>query len=166
MSKIISNTSPLIALSMINQLQLLWFLFDDVFIPTSVYNEVCAPIDESAPAKKQVVQAVPEKKIILYKVEDYLLVERMYGKMHKGELETIVGGRELNIDFVLIDERVARDAAKALLINPIGTLGILRIAKHEGVIDRIKPHLNQLISQGFRLSKEVYHTLLTLENEM
>ena len=40
MSKIISNTSPLIALSMINKLHLLWELFDTVYISNAVFYEI------------------------------------------------------------------------------------------------------------------------------
>ena len=57
------------------------------------------------------------------------MIQRLYGKLHAGELETIVGGKELEIDFVLIDEIAARNMAKNFFLTPIGTLGILRLAK-------------------------------------
>jgi len=37
MMKVICNTSPILALSMIDKLHLLWDMFD-VFIPLEVYN--------------------------------------------------------------------------------------------------------------------------------
>ncbi|MGD0621391.1 MAG: hypothetical protein ABSA82_02860 [Thermacetogeniaceae bacterium] len=38
--KIVSNSTPLIALSRINELDLLRTIFDTIIVPTAVYNEV------------------------------------------------------------------------------------------------------------------------------
>ncbi len=40
MSRVIVNASPVIGLSMIGKLYLLWRLFDEVYIPTAVINEL------------------------------------------------------------------------------------------------------------------------------
>jgi predicted nucleic acid-binding protein len=40
MKTIISNTSPIIALSMIGKLQLLWELFNRVYVPKAVLQEL------------------------------------------------------------------------------------------------------------------------------
>lgn len=40
MSKAISNSSPIIAMSMIGQIHLLDELFDEVFVPGEVYREI------------------------------------------------------------------------------------------------------------------------------
>ena len=90
MSKIISNTSPLIALSMIDKLYLLWELFDLVYIPEAVYNEIINTEDETNYGRQEVKSAVKEGKITVYKIKDEVLVRKMLGKMHKGEVETIV----------------------------------------------------------------------------
>ncbi len=50
MIKAISNTSPIIGLSMIGQLELLWGLFD-IYIPQEVYNEVVLEGSENAIGK-------------------------------------------------------------------------------------------------------------------
>jgi predicted nucleic acid-binding protein len=42
MTKVICNASPIIGLIGINQLNLLWELFDEVLIPKAVYNEIIA----------------------------------------------------------------------------------------------------------------------------
>ena len=39
---IIADSSPLIALAILDQLQLLTHYFDNVFIPYAVYEEVCS----------------------------------------------------------------------------------------------------------------------------
>ena len=165
MSKLISNTSPIIALSMIDKLNLLWDLFDKVYISIAVYNEIISNELENAYGKKEILNAIQSEKIIPYNIKDELLVNKMHGKLHKGELETIVGGIELNVDFVLIDEKPARNIAKTFFLTPIGTIGILRIAKRKGKITQIKPLIDLLMSKGFRISKNIYNQVLKLEKE-
>ncbi|HJV17737.1 MAG TPA: hypothetical protein VJ546_10225 [Bacillales bacterium] len=87
----------------------------------------------------EILEAIKEENVIVYTVKDEVLVQRMYGKLHHGELETIIGGKEMDTDFVLIDERAARNMAKNFFLTPIGTLGILRLAKSKGKVDKIKP---------------------------
>ncbi|TYQ17001.1 UNVERIFIED_CONTAM: putative nucleic acid-binding protein [Acetivibrio alkalicellulosi] len=166
MSKIISNTSPLIALSMIGKLHLLWDLFDAVYIPNGVFCEIINSENEVDYGKREVTSAVDEGKIKVYSVKDEILIRKMIGRMHKGELETIVGGSELNVDFVLIDEKTARNGAKSFLLTPIGTLGILRIAKQEEKIDKIKPFIDVLLEKGYRISQKLYEDILKKENEI
>lgn len=93
------------------------------------------------------------------------MVQRMYGKLHTGELETIIGGKELEIDFVLIDEVAARNMAKNFFLTPIGTLGILRLAKAQKKIEMVKPDIDFLIDRNYRIGKSLYEQVLKLENE-
>jgi len=165
-SKIISNTGPLIALSMINKLNLLWELYDEVYIPKSVYNEIINTEDENDYGKQEVKSAVKSGKIIVYNVNDKELIGKILGRMHIGEVETIVSGTELGASFVLIDERTARNSAKSFLLTPIGALGILRIAKRKGKIEKIKPLIDILLKKGYRISKLICDDILKKEKEI
>jgi predicted nucleic acid-binding protein len=68
MMKAISNTSPIIGLSIIDHLELLWELFD-IYIPQEVYNEVINESSDQAIGKHdiskklitQLLQEVGEK---------------------------------------------------------------------------------------------------------
>ena len=55
----------------------------------------------------------------LYKVQSGEMVNKMYGKLHEGELEVIIGAKELDLRFVVMDERAARDLAQMFLLKPI-----------------------------------------------
>ena len=158
------NTSPIIAFSIIGKLDLLKSLFQEVYISQAVYNEIMDSENHTI-GKDELTKEVAEGHIKIYKIKDPTLVNQLYGKLHKGELETIIGGRELDVDYVLIDELAARNMAKTFFLTPIGTIGILRIAKHKGIINEIKPFLDQLINKGYWISKSLYHHILTLENE-
>lgn len=153
------NASPIIALSIIGQLDLLWQMFE-VYIPSAVYQEVVFNQFDHDFGKCELDQALSEEHIKLYNVQDQDFVEKLYGHFHRGELEVIAGAIEMGINVVLIDERSARNLAETLLIRPLGVLGLLRKAKYSGRIDSVKPMLDLLIKYKFRISAELYNKTL------
>ena len=84
----------------------------------------------------------------------------MYGKLHYGEIETIVAAKELNIKYVIIDEKSARNLAEAMSLKPVGIVGILLLAKKKNKIDKIKPYLDILVLRKFRISEKLYDIAL------
>jgi predicted nucleic acid-binding protein len=46
------------------------------------------------------------------------------------------------------------------LLTPIGTIGLLKAAKQMKIIDHIKGHLDDLLTKGFRMRKELYLDIL------
>lgn len=163
MKTVISNTSPIIALSMIGKLNLLWELFD-VHITMAVYNELTSS-NEVDIGHKELLEAIERGNIKLYKVIDEDIVNKLYGHLHKGEIETIIAAKELDITYVVIDERSARNFAKSLLLKPIGVLGVLMRAKELNKIESVKPYLDILIKNGFRISDKLYKKILEEINE-
>ena len=159
MIKAISNTSPIIGLSMIGQLELLWELFD-IYIPQEVYNEVVLESSDHAIGKFELRNAVAEGYIKIHQVQDQDFVSKAYGRLHRGELEVIVGAKELEISIVIIDEFSARNLAETLMLKPLGILGILKLAKAKGKIEEIKPFLDILVSKKFRISKKMINQVL------
>ena len=53
---------------------------------------------------------------------------------------------------LLIDERAGRREATRLGLRLIGTLGILRRAKHAGLVEAVRPLVDALMRKGFRAS--------------
>ena len=90
----------------------------------------------------------------------------LYGRLHFGELEVIVGAKELGIDFAIIDEHAARKMASEFLIDTIDVLGILSLAKTKGLINLVKPEMDKLISKGYRISDKLYNQILARNNEV
>ncbi len=165
MIKAVVNSSPIIALSMINNFDLLWKVFDIIHVPQAVYNEINAVKSINNYGKKELNIAVEQNKISIYKIKDSDLVNKLIGKLHKGELEVIVAGNELDADFAVIDEITARKLAETFSLNTIGVIGILRIAKKQGHISEIKPFLIQLHNMKFRISTRILNRILKEENE-
>ena len=86
-------------------------------------------------------------------------------ELDRGEAETIILGNELKADLILLDETIARRVARLLNLKVKGTVGILVLAKKEGIIKKLKPILNELRTKGVWISDEVYDEALKLADE-
>lgn len=93
------------------------------------------------------------------------MVKNLYGKLHFGELEVIVGAKECGISLALIDERAARKMASEFLVDTIGILGILSWAKKQGLIPEIKTDIDKLRAKGYRISDSLYQQVLLKNGE-
>jgi predicted nucleic acid-binding protein len=158
---VVSNSTPLISLARINRLHLLEEIFGKVYIPQGVYEEVVMEGVDKAGAKE-----VSEGHWIeVVEVHDRLSVEVLSDELDKGESEAIVLAKELKANWVLMDERLARRKLETLGVNKIGTLGILLRAKEAGMIKAIRPEMDRLTEQGFRISRRVYWKMLQMAGE-
>lgn len=167
MSKIsvICNTSPIIGLMSINRLYLLWQLFDKVYIPQAVQRELCANSTEHLQEVEEVERCILEGRFTVYQVQNEEIVKKLYGKLHYGELEVIVGAKECNFPLAIIDEWAARKMASDFLVDTLGILGILELAKKQGFIEYIKADIDLLRSSGYRISDALYIQILTRNSE-
>ena len=154
--KIVSDSSPLIALAKIEMLDI---LRDDIVIPKAVFNEITKPEKEYAKG----LHEWGKDKVI--EVKNRKAVEYLEMIIDRGETETVVLAEELNVDAVLIDDLKARKIAKFRGLNVIGTVGVLLNAKDKGLINDIKPLMDELIKKKIRISKELYRHALELANE-
>jgi uncharacterized protein len=148
-----SNSSPLIALAEISQLDLLHRLFESVWIPPAVAAEV-APSLPTLPgwiAIRELTEPIPSA-----------LLRRAIGR---GEREALALALEASPDYVILDDRPARRAAAALGLPLIGTLGVLVRAKQRGLVGSIRPHVDALRDSGFFISDDLYRDLLEDANE-
>jgi predicted nucleic acid-binding protein len=164
MIKVVCNSSPIIALSIISKLDLLWELFD-VYITSEVYNEITDNDNLNDFGRNELIEAVNNKHIKVYDIKDKEIINKLFGHFHKGELETIFAAKELGIKIVLIDEKSARTFAESLLLKPLGVLGILERAKELGKIDKAKSLIDTLRTNNFRISDSLYEKLLAKLNE-
>lgn len=165
-NKVIVNASPIISLSKINKLNLLWELFDEIYVPNAVVNEIILNDGNKNDGEGELKTAIKDNYIEIYNVKDNDMVNKLYGKLHKGELEVIIGGKEINADYVVIDEINARNLAKVFSLVPIGTIGVLRLAKRTKLIDNISDDLKYLTKNGFRISDKLLFDILKSENEL
>ncbi len=148
--RVVSNASPLIFLSKLGELGLLAQCFTETSIPPAVLAEIG---DLPLPDFVQV-------KTLSEFGSHY--VAGSIGVLHAGELEAMVLAQETNADFVLLDDLRARQKAKRMGLNMIGTLGILQLANAKHLIskDKLLAHYDALVTKhGMWLSEAMLQQL-------
>ena len=146
---VVCDASPLIVLARVEHLDLLRQLFGRVLVPPAVWSEVThrphAP-GAAAVARAEWIQVrapsvVPTSKLGL------------------GEREAMGLAAELHA-LLIVDDGLARAAALAMGITITGTLGILRRAKHEGLLGAVGPILDRMQANRLRVAEPLVHAFL------
>lgn len=161
-NQIVSDAGPLIAFGRIERLDILFYLFDKVIIPTSVANECI--IDQSLPGARNIQDAINAENIIVFS-------DPLVGDKHdsikilgSGEAAAIELAKSKNLT-LLIDEKLGRNVAKLFDISVIGTAGVLLSAKESKIVSEVRPLLSLLQDYGYRLSNELIALVLRKANE-
>ena len=162
---VICNSSPIIGLASLGLLHLLWELFDQVIVTEAVYAEVTKQ-GRNRIGKDELGLSIKEGYIKIYAIKDELFINRFIGRLHRGELEVMVAARELNAQYLLLDDKAARVLAETMLLEPTGLIGVLRLAKLTGKIVSLKDCLDQLIQNNYRISKSLYYKVLNEVGEI
>ncbi len=102
--RVVANSTPLIALALIDQLDLLRQLFDEVVVPTSVYQEIVLH-GQGRPGADAVAQAnwIQIREPGLNPTLPPILLG-----LDQGEMDVLLLARELQANLVLIDEKLGR----------------------------------------------------------
>lgn len=151
---IISNSTPLIAFIKKNELSILKSLFDEIIIPKAVYDEILNT-PRTLNNEGEILKKEIKKKWILIKEITTLKFPEL--NLGRGETEALNLCIESDNPLLLIDEKKARNIAKSLKIDVLGTLGILSLVNKRGLKNEqdILEDLDLLIKKGFYLSSEV-----------
>jgi uncharacterized protein len=159
---VVSDASPLISLTVIGHLELLRRLYERVLIPEAVYQEITGS-DAAIPGASEVRTL---EWIISQPVQNEMVVRALQGELDHGEAAAIALAVERQADVVLIDKRRARAVAARLGLNVVEVLGVLVEAKHKGLVPRLKPVLDDLITRaGFWVSSQLYERVLQAVGE-
>ena len=153
---LVVDASSLITLARIGRLHLLHDLTESLCIPQAVYDEVVIK-GEGRPGSKEIAQVTW---ISREQVDDQLAVARLRADVGRGEAEAIVLAGELGADFVILDDAKARQVAEAEGRRVLGLLGLLIRAKGRGLIETLKPILDEMIAVGFFIDAARYRSVL------
>jgi len=157
---VVSNSTPLIALSRIHKFSLLKEYFGAVSIPNEVYEEVVTRGGDLFGAE----EVASAEWIKVEDVKNRIAVDSLSIALDKGEAEAIVLAKEKE-GMLIIDEGDGRRTAESLGLKITGTVGILLLASLDGKLD-FKRALDELIAVGFRLSEKEYKRILHLEKSL
>lgn len=159
---VVSNAGPVIALARINQLNLLKHYFERIYISPEAYEELVVK-GRGRPGSGEVEGS---EWILQTEVKDTRAVEILRLELDAGEAEAIVLAQEIKADLVLLDESIAREIAKSLGLKVNGSIGILVRATKDGIVERLRPLLDELRAKGVWISGELYSEALRLSGEV
>ena len=159
---VVSDTSPLGSLALIDYLWLLPNIYGTVVIPNLVANELTAAPDT------RIQNILTLDWIQVQPLSSTTIAETLQQNrnLDPGEAHAIALAIQLKADELLIDERLGRREAQRYGLSVIGLLGILVIAKQRNLIPKVQPVMDALSNQaGFRVSSQLYHHILMLSQE-
>lgn len=150
---VFSNTTPIIALSSIQQLDLLPELFGHIHLVNEVVDECEMGGAIAVPSLRglnwlTIVDSTPVSR-------SSILLE-----LDKGEKHTLDMAEKYQADWVLIDEKIGRNMAEYLGLRVTGTLGILLKAKQQGLISSFLECVNTMQSHGIYYHPDLIKKLL------
>lgn len=154
---VVSNATPLISLTWINRLHLLQNLYSTLLIPDAVWYEV---VDKGL-NRPGALEVRNSSWIQTRTVQNRVLVKALRQDLDAGEAEAIALALERHADLLIMDEHWGRRTAQYFDLSVIGSVGVLVSAKKQGLINFLKPELDNLRQvAGFRLSEAVYQQVL------
>jgi predicted nucleic acid-binding protein len=148
---IISDTSCLILLDKIGELNLLQKIFGSITITQEIADE----FNFELPSWFKIEHAINKtyQKIL-------------EASLDKGEASAIAYAIEQNDCLLIIDDYKGRKFAEQLGIKITGTLGVLVEAKLSGQINSVKPIIEKIKKTDFRLTSELENEVLVKSNEL
>lgn len=145
---VVSDSTCLIGLERIGELNILPALFDPIVIPPEVEREFGTTFPW----------------LQTENLKNNLLVAALHLVVDAGEAEAIALASEKSC-LLISDDKQARAAAKRLGVAVIGTVGVLARAKQSGVITAVKPILDLLELNGFFISQALRDEALKVVGE-
>ncbi|MEW6716379.1 MAG: DUF3368 domain-containing protein [Chloroflexota bacterium] len=161
MPKAISNTSPLLYLYRIGAIELLPKLFDEVWTPDTIRDELVTGrnkgYDVPNPTDYQWLRVVNPQSM----PSEWLVLD-----LGAGEVAAMSLALENREHVFLLDDMLARRTAQAAGLQVWGTLKVLLEIKSQGFMDKVEPYITKLSEAGMWVSTEVRHRILILAGEL
>lgn len=148
---IISDTSCLIILSKIGELDLLYKVYGQIVTTTDIAQEY----GDDLPSW-----------IIIETVKDKSRQQILELQIDRGESSAIALALEISESTLILDDYKARKIAKQLGLSHTGTIGIIIKAKLNGIVPSVKPYLEKIKTTNFRITAEIELEALKAANEI
>jgi predicted nucleic acid-binding protein len=156
LTKAALDSSVIITLSALGYLNKLKPLFEKILIAKAVYEEICSA-GQGLVGDRELEEAIKNHLIEVKEVKNHLLVTALLDSLAIGEAETIVLAVDEHADQIILDDKAARRKAKAMKLNVIGTLRVLRMMYDVKIIGKtgLIKALEKLEETGFRINKDI-----------
>jgi predicted nucleic acid-binding protein len=151
---VVSDTSPLNYLVLIEQINILAMLYGRVFIPQSVYEELNAP---ETPEPVRAWRADLPRWLEIS--SERPAPDTGLSSLHAGERDAISLALHLQAGALIIDERRGREEAEKRGLKVIGTVGVIASAHESGLLDLIGA-FDRLRQTTFHVSPKLLAAIL------
>jgi predicted nucleic acid-binding protein len=150
---VVSDTSPLNYLLLIQQAGLLFRLFEQVVVPQAVADELG---HSATPAVVRQFMAAPPA---WFRVRQCRSIDATLPRLGTGEIEAISLAQELGAELLSCDDGDARRTATQRGIRVAGTLGVLELGAMRGHID-FPSCVEQLGQTTMRMPEDIVARML------
>ena len=157
---VIADSSALVALAICEALPLLEPLFGEIKVPQAVFEE----LNITNKAQSHALTLFLNDKIIAVTLP-IAHIERNSG-LGKGELEAIALYKQTGADLLLIDDARAKKVAYINNVEVMGSLGVLLLAKQQGLLTVLSPLLDRLRDSDIFISDDLLERILMMANEL
>lgn len=155
--KVVSDTSPLLNLALIDRLEALEKQFEEITVPEKVWQE----LEEGEKGLDKLKQKREIFNIV--KVEEDSFYKELNKELDKGETAAIRHAIEKDADIVLLDEKEGRKVARRHDLKTTGVIGILIREAEKGNL-KLEKTLKELKQSGFWISEELEQQILKQVN--
>ena len=159
MRLVVADTGPLRYLVQIDQVELLPRLFEKIFIPSVVRDELRHP-SAPEPVRNWINSELDWLEVVEVSSSD----DESLTALDDGEKAAIGLALSLRADLILVDDRRGAAAARNKGFEVTGTLGILDLAARRGMID-LGAAFKRLKTTNFRRQEQLLDTLLKQFNQ-
>lgn len=160
MPNAICNTSPLLYLYRIGVLEWLSALFDEVWVPQAVVDEL-----QEGQLRGYDVPVTHQLGWIRIVNPKAMPSEWLALDLGPGELAVLALALENPEHVVLIDDTLARRTAQSAGLKVWGTLRVLLEAKSHGLTEQLELYVNRLQDAGMWMSEEIRQRILALDRK-
>ena len=151
MKTVVSNTGPLIALASVQKIDILRELFQTVFVPAQVHEEILA-----GGARLGGLPAYTRADWLIVADLRQPLDPLLYSVLDQGEASVIHLARELEVPQVLIDERKGRKVARDIYgLEVMGTARLLVEAKRANLLANVCDVLEDMRGKGYWIHEDI-----------
>lgn len=155
----VSNASPIIFLVKLDLIHILPRLSDKLIIPEGVYHEIKKGDDAAWEwVEKNKTEYVKKIRTIPPVIRSWDL-----GRGESGVLAYAYKNKGFK---VVLDDKAARNCARALKVDLIGTIGLIILAARNGLVNNPEIYLRKLREEGYRINDALYNQAIYLINSI
>ena len=158
---IVCDTTVLLYLSRTGQTRLLSAQFAPIHVPEAVLLE----LDMGRVTRRDTIDPRRLAWAHIVHVPQTAIDRLPPNRLGSGERSVLAYAQAHTIDVVGLDDLQARQLAQRMGLSVVGTLGVLLRAKQAALIPTVRPLLDAVIAQGFRMHADVYRDVLRMAQE-